>query len=881
MRSRFDRWFRSNEQARRDIDEEIHAHLDLRIEHLVSGGMTRTEARVEALRRFGDLEAGRAALLAQARAERRRRRVRDTIEQLLQDARYAARALVRTPAFSLGVVTTLALGLGINSATFRVADQVLFRPPAGVRAPSTVRRVEASITRGKGQPQRATSFSYNDVRAVAASNAFSAVATYSPQRSQREPDGAELAVLSVDAAYFPLLGVTPVQGRNFTVEEAEPLAARGVAIVSFNWWQSGMGGAPLSEHSTVTVRDRVYQVIGVAPRGFIGIDLDPIDIWVPHGDGNLGEGTINGVVIPWHRLDSALPLRLIGRVGVDQTDSLVNDRLAAAFLARDQETGRPLRTPVLRGIVPVGDSVRNQDANRLLGRLTGVAAIVLLLACANTINLLLARGLRRRQELGIRIAIGASRARIVRLLVVESLLLATAGGIAAGVSGFWIAGALRRLTFPDARWTSTALDERTLLFTAAMTVLAGMTAGLLPALQVTGSNLSGGLKDGVARGGVRSRTTRAALIVVQTAMSLALLVTSGLLVLSLVRLNAVHLGFDPDGLITISVNGALFGKAEPIAQEGARLSAMPGVREVALAAVPPFGTTAVMSVSVPGSTFVRESLDDQTQYSIVSDNYFAVLGTRITRGRSFLPSDVAGAEQVAVVNEAMLRNYWPRGDPFSSCILMSGRCPRVVGVVEDVRDGPGARAPMRFYLPLAQDARPAAVLLVRTSRADTAAVAAAARSLFPATRRAVIEIVAERVARALRPWRTATLLFVTLGIVALALAAVGIYSVMTYLVSERTYELGIRVALGATGGDVIRLIVASGGRVVALGGAIGLLTAAAISRVLKALLFGVSPFEPAVYALSFVAVTVLGILAMLPPARRAAGVNPVTALRSE
>lgn len=874
----FGRWLRTDQDARREIDEEIQAHLQARIEHLAARGASPEAARAEALRRFGDLEAGRRALLAQARLRRVRLRLGHRLEQLAQDVRYVVRSLLRAPAFSLGVVFTLALGLGINAAVFRVADQVLLRAPAGVGDAGTVFKVETTVDFGSG-PLRSTMFSYGDAQRVVESAGFESAAIYSPPRVQRDGQGREIAVSVIDAKYLPVLGVRPAQGRGFLPGEASPGAAARVALLSHEYWRRAFGRVAPAEGSTIAFGGRTYDVVGVAPPGFSGIDLEPADVWIPLGDGEFGQGMVNGVTIPWYRSDMLRALRVIGRRSSSRGPDVVAQRVTAALASADEEQGRPPRTALLTSIVPAGDPARNQDAQVLLRRLTAVAAVVLVLAGANAMNLLLARGVRRRGEFGVRLALGASRGRIVGLLLVESVTLALAGGAAAALCGHWTSDALRRLVFPDARWTVSAFDERTLIFTGLAALAAGVATGLAPALQATRPDVIAALKDGRAPG-PGARKTRSTLVVVQTALSLAVVVSSALLVLSLVRLNAVPLGFDPAGLLTVSLPGNLTDPAPDGTEMVVRLAAVSGVRGVALASVAPFGATAMMDITVPGSSFVPESDRDLPQYAVVSENYFTVMGVRLLDGRGFASNDTAGSEPVAVVNAAMARRYWGSGSPYSSCI-QAAVCARVVGIVEDVRDGPGGAAPMRFYLPTRQSDRTPAVVVIRADETAVGAVAGTARSLLGPAQRATIEVAADRVARTLRPWRTATLLFVTLGVVALSLACVGLYSVMSYLVSERTRELGVRMALGATRMDIVCLVVRAGLRLVIVGGVAGLAAAAAGARFLNALLFGVSPYEPAVYALGFAALAATACAAMLLPARRASRVDPVTALRTE
>jgi predicted permease len=414
-----------------------------------------------------------------------------------------------------------------------------------------------------------------------------------------------------------------------------------------------------------------------------------------------------------------------------------------------------------------------------------------------------------------------------------------------------------------------------------LAVVAGVLVGVAPAVQSTGSGLFRMLKEGRSPGSGGGRT-RAALIVMQTALSLALLAASGLLVQSLVRLHALDLGFDPTGLVTIAAGRSELDE-RALGQMAERLMHRPGVEGVSLASIAPFGATSMVDIKVPGAPFTPASTGDLPLYTATDTNYVRVMRMRVLRGRGFVDSDTAGSEPVALVNESMARRYWGGGSPFESCILAPGEtCARVVGVVADVHDTPGgSAAPMRFYVLLRQSSRLAQALVVRADTSRLKDVAAAVPALAGGERPPVIEIVSERVARAVRPWRSAMLLFLSLGAIALALACVGIYSVMNYLVAERLHEMGIRLALGATSRDVVRLVLHRGVTLVGIGVALGIGAAAGLGRLIQALLFQVSTFEPGIYGAAAATMLVLSLAAMLPVALRAARVDPVETLRAE
>ena len=885
-----------------DLEAELNAHIEARVEYLVARGHSAEAARDEAKRRFGDLDATLEILHSSADDRERRLSLSDRVGALEQDVRFVLRGLGRAPAFTAGVVATLALGLGINSAVFRIADRVLLRAPVGVIDPSAVRRVTASTPVAGSAPIEAQTFTYPAARLVAESRAFARASTYATTRGLRAEDGRDISGIYVDSSFFALLGVKPAAGRFFDARETEPGAEISVAVVSYDFWQRDLGGVPLTRGRTTKINDRQYEIVGVAPRGFVGLELDPVDVWLPFGVAQLGRAVINGVTIPWYRTTNFHAMRVIGRVPAGVSDARVAAQAGAPLAATDPEGGTQPRGVILRSISATRDATGSDTTSRLLGRLVGVALVVLLISCANAANLLLARAIRRRREIAVRLALGGARSRIVRLLVVESVILGLGGGIAAALAGYWTGEGLRRLLFPDGRWSTAAFDDRTLVFTLIVALGAGLIAGLAPALQLSNPDLVTALKDNRHQPGRRSHYTRAVLVVLQTAFSMALLIGSGLLVRSMQKINAVNIGFDPDGLVTTEItNLSRFATLNTgpttnritASEIFNRLGRHPDVRGVALASLAPFGSQQSMDVSVPGQPAPVIPPMNGPFYFSVSTNYFTVMGTRLLRGRMFTTTDGRGSLPVAVVSETMAKLYWPGREPFGTCILLAGStCAQVVGVVEDIRDSRGGSAPPpRYYLPLSQTnnrnaldapgSDSAQAVIIRSTPSRAVAMAATIKSLVPAGQRATIEVISDRVGRALRPWRLAAMLFSGLGVVALLLACVGVYSVMSYVASERIHELGVRIVLGATARDIVGLVLASGVRLVMIGAVIGLVGAALGARLLASLLFGVSPLDPPVYAVALVVLASIGIVATMVPALRAMRTDPTVALRAE
>jgi predicted permease len=879
-----------DDRTRREIDDEIRAHLEARIEQLIARGMAPEAAKAEARRRFGDLEAGRTALYVDAARRERRREAKHLVESVLQDFRYAAKSLMRQPALVFGVTGTLAIGIGINSALFRVADRVLVRAPDGVRAPSDIRRLETVAATG-AEATRAVTFSYPEARTLIEAQAFEAMAIDTPPRQLAGDSGRQVAVAYVDAAFFRLMGVTPATGRLFDADEGQVGAGVPVAVASFNYWQHELAGAPITDRSTISLDRQTFRVIGVAAPGFSGIDIDPTDVWLPLGVASLGRAVVNGVTIPWYRTEMTRALRVLGRLPAHAQTDAIAARLTGVLSVVDRSRGRDARRLELTPIVPVGGASVNQTARRLIARLGGVALLVLLIACANGTHLLLARGLRRQREIATRLALGASRARLWRLLLIESSLVALVAGGAAALGGSWAATALRRLILPDARWSTSFLDSRTLVFTLALTMAVGLLAGLAPAAQATSPNLVQAIKTGRGGDAKRARATRSVLLVLQASVSVVLIVASGLLVESLLRLNAVSLGFDPGGLVTATfpsaeLAGSTASDPQAAVTLAGRMVQISQSSEVAFASTAPFGATKVVDVIVPGSTFQPPSERDTPRVNDVSLAFFSVMRTRVIAGRGFTADDLAG-EPVAVVSASMARNYWGATLPAGACVLPVGSpCARVIGVVEDVRDAPGVDPPMRFYLPLdAAHATPPGplplTLLLRAPADEGPALAARVRAMLPSSQRVTIDVTSDRVDRALRPWHTAAWLFVGLGLTALVLACIGVYSIIGYGALERRQEMGIRAALGATRGDLMALILGGGLRLALAGGVIGLVVSAIAGRLMSSLLFDVSPFDVRAYVAALIAVLLAATGAMWPAVGRASRVDPVIALRDD
>lgn len=870
---------------RHDINDELRAHVEARVAYLRGQGVPEEQARRDALARFPEgIEQVTRRLARQAVRHHRRITLIEVGRQWMADLRLSGRGLIRQRAFTLGVVGILTLGLGVNAAVFRVAYDLLLRPPALVQRAADLYRIESLVTFDGGTPQKATAFSYPDAQRLTTDTGFASAGVYTTPRTSTLGNSREVAVSEVDEWFLPLLGVAPQTGRHFTAEEARPGSGIAVAIVSARVLlrDSSLPASPSEAiGADITLGGKQYHIVGVLPAAFGGIDLDPIDVWLPLGVASRGRGFVNGVEIPWYQTEMMRAIRVVVRRDGPDSEQSLSTRATTVLAAADRAAQRPARTATVRSVVPVGDASRADQARQLVTRLTLVALVVLLIAVANATNLLLAHGLHRQQEIAVRVALGAGRARIVRLLLMQSLWLACASGLAAAVAGHWTAQVLWRSMFPDSRGGPDWIDPITLAVTAVLAVTTGVVAGLFPAWQATRAGVMTPLRAGQTIGHRRSTVVRAALVVGQTALSVTLLVMAGLLVLSLMRLATTSLGFAPEGLVTASVN-TLTPRLDPADIATARDAMTRGLRPdaIATATVAPFGATYIRSYRVPGTTFEPESPEDDARTAEVSANYFDVLGTRLLEGRMFSPDDTLSSDPVALVNASMKRKYWGDTIPDGACVLV-GVCARVIGVVEDIRESPVETPAMRFYLPISQTTRPATVVITRVPGDAVASVVTQWRAASSSGLRVLIDVVSDRVDVAVRPWRLATMLFVVLAVIGLVLAAAGLYSVVNYLTTERMPEFGLRIVLGATDSDVVRLVMREAATLLYVGAAVGLAGALLSGRYINALLFNVSPRHPGVYVAAVLGLAAAALFALWRPARRAALVNPVDALRRD
>ena len=896
---RYIRSGRDETSVRRQVDDELAFHFEMCVAELVTQGLTPDAARREAERRFGDVAAVREGL---ARIDRERlgdERRADWWSALGQDARYAARGLRRSPVFTVGVVLTLALGIGANAAVFTFIDRLLLRPAPHVADAPNLRRVAIEMTFKNGSKHTRGPMSYAELTAITPGvKAFDRVGAFvypSPVAFGRGVDAPRVKRAAVSADFFRTVGVRPEIGRFFVAEDDDDRVSRPAAVLGYGLWQRRFAGRPDVIGEPLVLSGKPYVIVGVAPKGFSGVDVDAPDVWVPLSPflaGNDGpKWRDNKMGFGIHVIAHLAP-GATAEQGAAQIDVAVRPAYEGTFLSDLPATAK------LGSVIP-GRRLDGVDSGvSVATRLLGAAAMVLLIACANVANLLLARALARRRELAVRLALGVGRGRLVGQLLTESVLLALLAGVAAMLIANWGGAGLRALLMPGVSWATEAVDARVLVFTGIVAVAVGVAAGLAPAIQMTRHDLTVSLKSGWRDGfGARSRV-RSMLLVVQAAFTVILLVGAGLFVRSLRNARTLDLGFAVDRTILADIafdSGAVApGSREAVYGAMAeRLERVPGIAAVSVTSTAPFWTISFDRVFVPGRDSLPPDLVAPPVNAIAPD-FIAAMGMRLMRGRAFSDDDRANAPLVAIVNETMAKRIWPNESPLGRCFKVgadTAPCTSVVGVVADVgfQNLQDAARP-QFYVPLAQTERPGGrplYLVIRAANGgvdvrDVAASARAAlRGAHPGIKTLDVKPFLDLLDPEIRPYRLGATMFGVFGVLALALAGVGLYAVISFGVTRRTRELGIRAALGARAGDVVGLVLGEGVRVTMVGVAIGALLALALGRLVESLLFGASTRDPVVFGVASGALVLAAAVASVVPAWRAARVDPITALRDD
>lgn len=819
------------------------------------------------------------------------------------DVRLGVRGFRRERAFTLSVIATLALGIGVNAAMFGVVDRLLLRGPAHVREPERVRRLQVAVQPTGRDIQRSGMLGYVTYDVLRRQGqSFEAVAAYAAVENGavlgRGIDARRINRGEATASLFPLLGVTPALGRFYTEREDDTAAPEPVVVIGFGLWQSDFGGRRDAIGQSIVLDDATYTIVGVAPKGFTGPDLTRVDVWMPEslqGPRVISRnwtGTWNGAWL-------SIVVRLKPNVSPEQADAESTALIRGAYVGSDQAKAKA--TLAVRPLLSTREGIESMES-RVSRWLFAVAAIVLLVSCANVVNLTLAHGIRRRREMAVRLALGAGRGRLVRLLVAESVTLAVGGGTAGLGVAYALGTLMRSWLIPGVEWPGGPVDVRVLAVSTVVSVTVGIVVGLLPALGASAPDVTTSLKTGVREGGGRRSGAGAALTMVQAALSALLLVGAGLFVVSLERVRAMDLGLQPDRVLTFGVLrpgvGTITDAAErqrerdrraafyPMVLE--RLRQRPDVEAASLTIGLPFATAFGDEIRVAGRATIPQLKGGGPRLSAVGADYFRTVGTRIVLGRAFTAADRAGSPPVAIVNETMAATLWPNGDALGKCfsIGQSTACAEIVGIAANTRQFKLREdASMAFYIPFGQEQGIGGTQLLVRPRAGARGVLEAVRQELVALDRTIIfvygSLLQDRVEPQMRPWQLGATMFSLMGVLALVVAAVGLYSVMSYDVAHRRHEIGVRMALGARQADVVRLIV-RGGLALAAGGVIaGLGLALVAARLVEPLLFDTSPRDPAVFAVVAATLLTMAVVATVLPAARARRVNPADAMRVE
>ena len=877
--------------VRAGVDEELAFHVAMKTEELVASGLDPVTARQRALQSFGGLAPVRDACIEIDERVLRRERRGDHMSNFVQDVRYALRNMRRTPGFTAVVALTLALGIGANTAMFSVVDAVLLKPLPYAQP----ERLAALVTVGADGNEIPSSFAEFQHWSRHGDGAFSSVAAlFATSSTLTADDGEPMALVGArfSAALPRMLGVQPLAGRAFSTEE-DGFSAERVVMISERLWRTRYSASDSILGRTITLNGSPWRVVGVYPSDarstipFPDVRTTPIDFWMPL------------------RLDPASPslyglhfMYVVGqlRPGVSASD-------AGVWMARQpplaglQIAGSAAQRPNSLRVYRLSD-VLLDNVERYLAILLGAVGFVLLIACVNVANLLLARAALRQREIAVRTALGAGRGRIVTQLLVESVIRALVGG-ALGVGVAYASLAASRAYLPARlpRFEEVQLDGRVLLFVIVVSLLTAIVFGLVPALRASRPDMVSTLREGGRglAGSMRHDRLRRSLVVAEVALSFVLLVGAGLLIRSLDAILSVPRGFDSANILTAYValpssryqdftrQVAFFDQAVE------RVSRIPGVRSVAVTTSLPIEGGVSGGVDIPGSGFGPNDRPF-AEKRVVSPNYFDALGARMMAGRAFQPTDRTGTEWVVVVNESFVRRYLPDGDPIGRMVDFLWETPpgvrqRIVGVVADIREQnlnqPSAPA---IYIPATQRPIDGGYLLVRTSGPPMEMVSAVRREILAIDKLLPLRQVRtldEVVEGGLSRQRFSASLLSAFSMLALFLAAIGIYGLISYGVTQRTSEFGIRAALGAQSGDIVRLVLAQGGILVVAGVVLGGAAALGLTRLLSSQLYEVSATDPASFILAAGVLVIVALLASALPSWRASRLDAARALRAD
>ncbi|HEY9519382.1 MAG TPA: ABC transporter permease, partial [Gemmatimonadales bacterium] len=877
-----------------ELREELRFHREQLERDARGEGVPAEEVRDVARRRLGNL--------TQVREAARDRWSWPWLDHFFKDLRYALRGLRRSPGFSATVILTLGLGIGANAAMFGVIDRLMFRPFPYLRDPGSVHRVYLTW-QDRDRSRTSSAFEYTrylDLTKFTTSfSQFAGFATRTVAVGLGDASR-ERSVAVVNASFFDFFEMRPALGRFFVAAEDVTPRGANVVVLEHGFWQREFGGRNVLGE-TLHVRNIPCVIIGVAPKGFVGVaENEPPAVFLPITT-SAGNEPIVRMAESYYKTYNWgwMSVMLRRKPGVSEEAASADLSQAHVRSWNAELALEPRGTPAaIAKPAAVAGSLRTAagpDAGleaRTLLWVTGVAVIVMLIACANVANLMLARVLRRRREIAVRLALGVSRKRLLAQCLTESLLLAGLGFAAGVVIAQWGGAALRRLFVRNLTTLDVMTDWRTLVVAGSVALVAGVLTGLAPALVAGKGDLAGALKAGAREGGYHRSRMRSSLLVLQAALSVILLVGAGLFVKSLGHVRNLPMGFDAEPLLyaTANMRGMPTTEAEQEALGLALLTAgqaIPGVEAAAWVSAAPFQSSSGTNLYVEGIDSVRKL--GRFTYQSTTPDFFRTMNTRILRGRSFTAQDRKGTPRVGLVSEAMAQALWPGKDALGQCMRVGNDtvpCTTVIGIAENAveRSFSGEKGFM-YYLPIAQYEPGSGYALMLRMRGDPRphqeTVRKVLQAVMPGQSYIRVQPFDEIVDTQRRSWKVGATMFVAFGVLALLVAAVGLYGVITYNVAQRMHELGVRIALGAQAQDVVRLVVGQGVRFALVGVTLGLALALLAAKWIQPLLFNQSARDPATYGMVGGILLLVALLASLLPARRAMRADPNAALRTD
>jgi putative ABC transport system permease protein len=875
-------------EIERELDDELRFHLERETAKLERRGLDAAEAGRRARLEFGGVD--------RVKEEARDARGVRVLETMLRDLRYAIRGLRARPGFALAVIATLALGIGANAAMFGIVDRLMFRPLPYLRDPASVNRAYVSYS-FRGERIIGSSLEYRRYLDLAASPtlAQSAAFRHLDLAIGTGENARAMHVDAVSASFFDFFDARPVIGRFFDSSEESTLADAPVVVLGYALWKTRFGGRGDVLGQQVQVGSLNATIIGVAPKGFAGSDeVQPANAFIPltaYGKSQIPEFDQD---YSWGWL--AMMIRRRPGVTTQAVTADLTRMYALSWQKEHELESRPAPIALAKpsAIVAPLQELRGPDGGRnapIILWIWGVAAVVLLIACANAANLLLSRAFGRKREIAVRLALGATRGRLIAQLLIESLTLAVLAALAGVIVGEAGQAVLRKTFLPRTGAIGVLDDSRTILFACLVALLAGLLTGIAPALQSGREDLVSALKSGV-REGIRHRSrTRSALLLAQGALSVFLLVGAGLFVRSLHNVVGIKLGYDVDPLLYVAteMRGVHLEKKQDILLKSRLAEAarsITGVERVSQALTIPLWQMRTQSFSVPGIDSADHLGHFLTQMGTV--DFFRTMGTRIVRGRGFDSTDRRGSPASIVVSEGMAKKLWPGAEALGKCVKVGGDtmpCATVVGIAENIKASDViGDAGLQYYLSIEQQRPEGAALLVRT-HGNAARLEEVVRKglqpLMPGPSYVTVTPMRDIVDPARGSWQMGATMFLLFGCLALVLAAIGLYSVIAYNVAQRTHELGLRIALGAHARDVLRMVLGEGLRYGLAGIGIGAVIALGVGHWVQPLLYEESAHDPLVFLAVAAVLVIVAVAASAIPASRAIRVDPSIALRTE